>query len=602
MYGITEILNSGKVGQEYKQLREQRELITEKWNQFGLLDGLEGHMAENMAQLYENQASYLINESTDATSSGSFETVAFPIIRRVFQKLLANEIVSVQAMNMPIGRLYFINPKISTRTNSVNGGTNNAAQPFDGVFSNAANYYNAQGIKTGGTAYQTTSLYDSFYNSGSNVDDDGGLFDRTKGSFTTNTNVLTVISGSAVSGASGLSQRLLVRLSGFTTTNAGKLVGPAGVPMDTEAFLMSLKITSNTTLASPYGSPYTITAGQSIPFRVPMQVYGQELVGKTTSAGVTSNNNYMLLELLLDSPTSPNGTYGVDSSAFYTAGSALTAATGVLSFTATYRTYTSMEEDANIPQVTFTFDFIDVSVEKRMLGATFTPELQQDVNAFHSIDVEAELTALLSEVVSGEIDREILRDLRKSASHVEYWDYYAYDRRLGSASSSLGITRKDYNQELITKINQISARIMKFTLRGGANWVVCSPEIAAVMNDLEYFHASDASAEETKFSLGIEKVGSVANRYTVYVDAYAPAGVVLIGHKGDSIFHAGYIYAPYVPLMLMPKTINPADFKPVMGIMTRYAKKVVNNRFYGKVIVQNLPTVGPNEFLLDTIS
>ena len=597
MYGITEILNSGKVGQEYKQLREQRELITEKWNQFGLLDGLEGHMAENIAQLYENQASYLINESTDATSSGSFETVAFPIIRRVFQKLLANEIVSVQAMNMPIGRLYFINPKISTRTNGLHS-------QFDGVYSNAANNYNSSGVKTGGTQFQTTSLYDSFYNSGSNLDDDGGLFDRTKGGITTVGPVaLQVVSGSAVSGAAGITQRILVKLTGFTTTNAGKLVGPAGVPMDTESFLMSLKIIANRDLVSALGSPYTITAGNSIPFRVPMQVYGQELVGKTTSAGVTTNNNYMLLELLLDSPSNTNGTYGVDSSAFYTAASPLTATTGLVSFTATYRTYTSMEEDANIPQVTFTFDFIDVSVEKRMLGATFTPELQQDVNAFHSIDVEAELTALLSEVVSGEIDREILRDLRKSAAHVEFFDYGAYDRRLGNTTnSSLGITRKDYNQDLITKINQISARIMKYTLRGGANWVVCSPEIAAVFNDLEYFHASDASAEETKFSLGIEKVGSVANRYTVYVDAYAPAGVVLVGHKGDSIFHAGYIYAPYVPLMLMPKTINPADFKPVMGIMTRYAKKVVNNRFYGKVLVQNLPSVGPNEFLLDTIS
>jgi len=336
-----------------------------------------------------------------------------------------------------------------------------------------------------------------------------------------------------------------------------------------------------------------------------MQVYGQELVGKTTSAGVTTNNNYVQLELLLDAPSTTNGVYGVDSSTFYSTASPLSASTGAnaVSFTATYRTYSSMEEDANIPQVTFTFDFIDVSVEKRMLGATFTPELQQDVNAFHSIDVEAELTALLSEVVSGEIDREILRDLRKSASHVEFFDYGAYDRRIGSTTGGgLALTRKDYNQDLITKINQISAKIMKFTLRGGANWVVCSPEIAAVFNDLEYFHASDASAEETKFSLVIEKVGNVANRYTVYVDAYAPAGVVLVGHKGDSIFHAGYIYAPYVPLMLMPKTINPADFKPVMGIMTRYAKKVVNNRFYGKVLVQNLPASSPSEFLLDTIS
>lgn len=584
MYGITEILNSGKVGQEYKQLREQRELITEKWNQFGLLDGLEGHMAENIAQLYENQASYLINESTDATSSGSFETVAFPIIRRVFQKLLANEIVSVQAMNMPIGRLYFINPKISVRTN-------NAHTPFDGVFSNAANNYNQAFPfeKSAGTTFQTTSLYDSFYNSGSSLDDDGGLFDRTKGRVIPSGAIpLQVMAGSILSGS--VASRVTTRLTGFTVTNEGKLSGPVGNPIDTESFLMGLKVVCNQTLVARVGdTAYNITAGDSIPFRVPMQAYGREIVAKGT--------NYIQLELLLDGPSAA-GVYGATPGTGTTGG--YSATTGPLAFTASYRTYSSMEEDAAIPQVTFTFDFIDVSVEKRMLGATFTPELQQDVNAFHSIDVEAELTALLSEVVSGEIDREILRDLRKSASHVEFFDWGGYDRRI--TNNGLALTRKDYNQDLITKINQISAKIMKFTLRGGANWVVCSPEVAAVMNDLEYFHATDASAEETKFSLGIEKVGSVANRYTVYVDAYAPAGVVLVGHKGDSIFHAGYIYAPYVPLMLMPKTINPADFKPVMGIMTRYAKKVVNNRFYGKVLVQGLPSASPSEFLLDTIS
>lgn len=587
MYGITEILNSGKVGQEYRQLREQRELITEKWNQFGLLDGLEGHMAENIAQLYENQASYLINESTDATSSGSFETVAFPIIRRVFQKLLANEIVSVQAMNMPIGRLYFINPKISTRVND-------AHTPFDGVFSNAANNYNQAWpyAKSAGTGYQTTSLYDSFYNNGSDFDDIGGLFDRTKGKATTSTVGIQVLSGTV--GTSAGSQRALVRLSGFSYTNEGKLQGPIGNPVDTEAFLMSLKIVATSALTSRADGSTIIPALAPIPFRIPMQAYAKEIVAK----GSTTID----IELILDSPLS-GGSTPVYGSAVYTATNGLqsVAAFSPTTLSASWKTYSSMEEDANIPQVTFTFDFIDVSVEKRMLGATFTPELQQDVNAFHSIDVEAELTALLSEVVSGEIDREILRDLRKSASHVEYWDYSAYDRRFQAVGNTIAITRKDYNQELITKINQISARIMKFTLRGGANWVVCSPEIAAVLNDLEYFHASDASAEETKFSLGIEKVGSVANRYTVYVDAYAPAGVVLIGHKGDSIFHAGYIYAPYVPLMLMPKTINPADFKPVMGIMTRYAKKVVNNRFYGKVLVNGLPVASPAEFMLDTI-
>jgi hypothetical protein len=582
MYGITEILNSGKVGQEYRQLREQRELITEKWNQFGLLDGLEGHMAENIAQLYENQASYLINESTDATSSGSFETVAFPIIRRVFQKLLANEIVSVQAMNMPIGRLYFINPKISVRT-----GTNFTAHTtFDGVYSNAAT--------NTGTQYQTTSLYDSFYNQGSDFDDIGGLFDRTKGRITNRSIAAAQILSGTPGGASG-SQRCLIKISGFSTTNEGKLTGPSGQIIDTETFLMSLKVTASSALTSQADGSTIIAAGDPIPFRLPMQAYAKEIVAKGT--------DYVLVDLILNSPVSGGTVYGNNPYATNLGtGLRSAAAFTAANLTASWKEYSNLEQDAEIPQVTFSFDFIDVSVDKRMLGATFTPELQQDVNAFHSIDVEAELTALLSEVVSGEIDREILRDLRKSASHVEYWDYSAFDRRFNSTTGTIAMTRKDYNQELITKINQISARIMKFTLRGGANWVVCSPEIAAVFNDLEYFHASDASAEETKFSLGIEKVGNVANRYTVYVDAYAPAGVVLVGHKGDSIFHAGYIYAPYVPLMLMPKTINPADFKPVMGIMTRYAKKVVNNRFYGKVLVNGLPTASPAEFMLDTIN
>jgi hypothetical protein len=583
MYGIAEILNSGKVGQEYRQLREQRELITEKWNSYGLLDGLDGHMAENIAQLYENQASYFVNEATDATSSGSFETVAFPIIRRVFQKLLANEIVSVQAMNLPIGRLYFINPKISKRTN----GRHSA---FDGVYSNAANNYSTDNntkVKTAGTSYQETSLYDSFYNTGSSLDDDGGLFDRTKGRETVVTTALQVVQGGAASGGTGLTSRILVRLSGFSTNNEGKLVGPQGIPIDTESFLMGMKVTSNVNLVSKLGnSAYNYTSGTSIPFRSPMQVYGRELVAKGT--------DFITLELLLDGPNS-QGIYGVPGTSLEGGFSAATTPT----FSATYKLYSDMEQDAEIPQITFTFDFVDVSVTKRMLGATYTPELQQDVNAFHSIDVEAELTALLSEVVSGEIDREILRDLRKTASHVEFFDYGAYDRRV--AAGGLALTRKDYNQELIEKINQVSAKIMKFTLRGGANWIVVSPEVSALFNNLEYFHATDASADETKFSLGIEKIGSISNRYTVYVDAYAPAGVVLIGHKGDSIFHAGYIYAPYVPLMLMPKTINPADFKPVMGIMTRYAKKVVNNRFYGKVLVQNLPVASPNEFMLDVV-
>ena len=208
------------------------------------------------------------------------------------------------------------------------------------------------------------------------------------------------------------------------------------------------------------------------------------------------------------------------------------------------------------------------------------------MSAFHNIDAEAELTALLSEQVAAEIDREILRDLRKGAAWQLRWDYNGYKR----LPQSNAYTQKDWNQTLITAINQISAQIHKSTLRGGANFIVVSSEVSAIFDDLEYFHVSNASPEQDNYNMGIERVGSLSGRYTVYRDPYAPANSVLVGHKGKSLLDTGYIYAPYVPLQLTPTMYNPFNFVPVKGIMTRYAKKFVNNRFYGQVSVDGIRT------------
>jgi hypothetical protein len=135
------LLESAEVGNiGLKQLREQREITTNRWEKIGLLEGLDGNVKENCAQLFENQLSHMINESTESYSSGQFETVAFPIIRRVFAKLLANDIVSVQALNLPIGKLYYINPKTSERvldgTHTNQAGFQNTSP--DGAYGNAA--------------------------------------------------------------------------------------------------------------------------------------------------------------------------------------------------------------------------------------------------------------------------------------------------------------------------------------------------------------------------------------------------------------------------------------------------------------------------------
>ena len=265
-----------------------------------------------------------------------------------------------------------------------------------------------------------------------------------------------------------------------------------------------------------------------------------------------------------------------------------------LLYVAVLREYFDLEFEDAIGEVSFDLESVTVSVTERKLRASWSPELAQDVSAFHNIDAEAELTALLSEQVAAEIDREILRDLRKGAAWQLKWDYNEWKYGNGG-SAYAGYTQKDWNQTLITKINQVSAQIHKSTLRGGANWIVVSSEVSAVFDDLEYFHVSNASPEQDSYNMGIEKVGTLAGRYQVYRDPYFPAGKILMGHKGTSLLDTGYVYAPYVPLQLTPTMYNPFNFTPIKGIMTRYAKKMVNNRFYGVISVAGLQSFDISE-------
>jgi hypothetical protein len=554
------LMESAEVGNiGLKQLREQREITTNRWEKIGLLEGLDGNVKENCAQLFENQLSYMINESSDSSNSGQFETVAFPVIRRVFAKLLANDIVSVQALNLPIGKLYYINPKASVR---VQDGTHTTTAGNKHTSPDGA-YHNAAGLAQNEmTQFETRSLYDAFYATQYN-EEGTSLFDRSKGN-------MTVTTGTTTGYTYTVGDKFVtVVLGGFLTSDSGKLVGPAGVQMDTESFLAGLKIFSNKAFVAPAGfTDQNIPAGNSIPFNVKVQKYGQAIVdkgGKITlivDLQYAGTNGYQALS---GSPT-----------------------TGTTTFYATYRSYSDLEEDSQMAEVTFQLDQVTVSVETRKMRAMWTPELAQDVSAFHNIDAEAELTALLSEQMAAEIDREILRDLRRGAAWTARWDYNGLRRQ----SNTYYGTQKDWNQTLITKINQISAQIHKATLRGGASWVVVSPEVSAVFDDLEYFHVSNASPEQDKYNMGIEKIGTLSGRYIVYRDPYSPANTVLIGHKGTSILETGYIYAPYVPMQLTPVMYNPFDFTPIRGIMTRYAKKMVINRYYGRIYCDGLQTFG----------
>jgi hypothetical protein len=589
------LLESGLVGNiGLKHLKVIKEDTINKWDKLGFLEGLKGHMRENVAQLYENQASFLINEASSTSDTGAFETVVFPIVRRVFSKLLANDIVSVQAMNLPIGKLFYFVPNIqSYETETSTTGIHYA--PYGSP--------NAAADQTPNSGYDynnTKDLYDRFYEGNEPALDPPGLFDYSKGQYSAITASVATVAWDGdslvVTGYGATDYRkVLIVMSGFASDGAGKLIGPDGQPMDNESFLSDL------TIKGVSGNVYT-SANTTNPylFRVVTQKYGKGIVqyGDNNSTAVFPNSKTgggqydnlcdaegkIYLEVDLQVPVCITCGGSLDG---YTGSTFSSSTANDNAFGATYRIYKNLEFEDRIGEVSFDLQSVTVSVTERKLRAQWSPEMAQDVAAFHNIDAEAELTALLSEQVAAEIDREILRDLRKGAAWNLRWDYNGW-KRLGS--SAVPYTQKDWNQTLITAINQISAQIHKSTLRGGANWIVVSSEISAIFDDLEYFHVSNAAPEQDQYNMGIERVGTLAGRYQVYRDPYFPPNQVLMGHKGTSLLDTGYIYAPYVPLQLTPTMYNPFNFTPIKGIMTRYAKKMVNNRFYGRITVDGVRT------------
>ncbi|MCK9543824.1 MAG: hypothetical protein M0R03_17535 [Novosphingobium sp.] len=634
---------------ELNHIAEVRRKVSQRWDSLGLTEGLEGNIKENVATLFENQAKLLLSEATSADSSGSFETVVFPLVRRVFSRLLANDIVSVQAMNLPIGRLFFMLPVTSEREwenldendnvqdgsigrhtglmgyertgryqkNSVTeeygkkvnrfhlpdevitattaSGTPISQFPMD-TYEELAD--GALGAKNNPkvTSFMKKTLYDLFY--------DDRLYDNSKGrinikvaqtakpmAFDKNGNLVEVTDTTTLptNSLDGTIRNVILEVTGFCSYNPGKLTGPDGNEMDTEEFLASLKVFLGATGIASVDGTSVFNAYEALNYRLVTQRYGHGIVEYDSPCDA---NGKMYLEIDLTKPVIEQGAT-IDGYI----GAALDSVTPILgvdgAINIAWSQYDSLEFETEMGEVSFQLSSVTVDVTSRKLRATWSPEMAQDVNAFQNIDAEAELTALLSEQISAEIDREILRDLRNGAPWKLKWDVNGWRRQ---AAFSTNYTQKDWNQELLTAINKISAQIHKATLRGGANFIVVSSEVSALFDNLEYFHVSDASAESDTYNMGIERIGSLSSRYQCFRDPYSPAHSIIIGHKGSSLLDTGYIYAPYIPLQLTPTLTNVFNMVPVKGICTRYAKKMVNNRYYGNIHVDGLTTFSTNEF------
>lgn len=484
-----DLLRSGQVGNiQLRTLQEQRGLVVERWEKTGLLEGLRGQAKSNVAQLLENQAGYL-SESTQTTDIQGFDIVAFPMVRRVFSRLLANEIVSVQPMTLPTGLIFYIDHLVETT-------------PGSGSY---------------------TSVYDLHYNNQG--------YENSRGAVT----------------------EIVESASGAVTNNVATMPFSGGIDG-----LTSLSVIGYS------GGP--ATSGSSIPFTINPQTWTQDLFA-SNQVSIT----------VPDTMTQDDGQPGA-----------------IALVRAVWNSYADLEANSAMGQVKLTVSSVTVQVESRKLKAVWTPELAQDLAAYHSVDAEAELTALLSEELAAEIDREIIRDLINLAPFELTWNYdptaVSQDgsgRTVAGSPASGYITQKEWNQTLLTAINKVSAEIHKRSLRGGANWIVCSTEVGSVIDDIEKFHGAN-EPDSQEFNMGIEGLGTLALRYKVYKDPYLPPWVCLLGHKGSNFMDTGYVYAPYIPFQLTPAVLDPNDFTPRKGIMTRYAKKCVNNKYFGLVKV-NFP-------------
>jgi len=579
-------------------MQETRGLVT-KWDRTGLLDGIKSDIEKsNMSVLLENQAKQLIEEATATGTSANSEQwagVALPLVRRVFAEFAAKEFVSVQPMNLPSGLVFYLDFKY---------GTAQRAEPADASGSYYQSLFGGTGAKLGSTDQAV-----------------GGLYGAGRFSYTLNDKYVTASVTVAAAtfedinwlnnyytqvGASGSIQTVVNSISAsyaasqlwtITTTNFvgnSTAIGNVFDPTTVRSFVPSnVASASGVITATPQYFPsftkYNQTTGEVI-----FVLSGSATTTGTASLiGITYNcqpkdSNRGDFE---DNTTNTN--LSTANGGFYNpSGKSVNAPD------------TGLNKDIGIPEVNLELKSEPIVAKTRKLKAVWTPELAQDLNAYHSIDAEAELTALLSEYVSMEIDLEILDMLITTVLPIntERWSARLNREIVPTGLNTWGVvdqttagtggyyTKATWYQTLGNKIQKVSNRIHQLTLRGGANFMVVSPSVATILESIPGF-VVNTDGDQAKFAMGVSRVGSFASRFQVYKNPYMTDNVILMGFRGNNFLETGAVYAPYIPLVQTPLVYDPVNFTPRRGVMTRYAKKIVRPEFYGKVLVADLDTV-----------
>jgi len=538
----------------WKSLQNDAARLANKWAKTGLLEGLDSETNKNnMSMILENQAKQLVVEAsttgtgatfTSGTSGENWAGIALPLVRKVFGQIAAKEFVSVQPMNLPSGLVFFLDFQYGTGKNPFSVGdsmygTRNASGQYPFATPAAAGGLYGAGRFT----YSTNQFSASFTVSTGSI---------ASGSWA-NVNFDSELSASV---AAGQIKKITIDVSTITSS------------LDPDA-VRGFVLTSGSKVTVATNLPAFTT------YSAPNLVFYT-----TASAGQAGFADSSTMVVEFNKKTADNARGDFEDGAAYSTPNA--------------ESNTSIV----IPQINIQMQSQAIVAKTKKLKASWTPEFAQDLNAYQALDAEAELTSIMSEYISLEIDLEILDMLiEDAAAGTEYWSAIN-NATLNSAgtdfTASLGFfnTQGQWFQTLGTKIQKLSNKIHQLTLRGGANFLVCSPTVATIIESIPgYASNSDGDAAKMTYAFGVQKAGQMNSRLTVYKNPYMTENTILVGFRGTQFLEAGAVFAPYIPLIMTPLVYDPATFTPNKGLLTRFAKKMLRPEFYGKIYVNGLNTL-----------
>lgn len=522
-----------------------------------LLEGLKGTKAQNLALILDNQARFLrnrnnITESTAVSDIAGFNKIAFPLVRRVFAQLLANNIVSVQPISWATGLIFYLDFTF----NSARVGNGSGASIYGNRTTPVSGKVGGIGANTGTGgfySYQQLGYAHRVFRLGST----SGTYASLTATSSTITGTLSAFEFVVNSGANVMAAfELFVEASGNAVYETGSASSFRSFP------------------AVDYFSSYSYTAN----------------IDRSMTQFLTTTSVRVWANTLLSTASLSGGALSVFGRVDTTLSDASNGASTLLG---------DFESTSFIPQINLKVLSTFISAETKKLKTVWTPEVAQDLNSYMSLDAEVELTNILSEQIAMEIDREILADLITVASVKGAWSRkigeYVYVDASGfiQRSSAANVTftyqavfanQDEWEQTLSRVINSVSARIHKLNLRKQANWIVTSTEVSTVLQTMDKkFVGTGIGEENEKFTLGIEKIGSLQSQWDIYRDPYFPQELMLMGYKGDNPMECGYVWSPYIPLIVTPTIIDPNNFSPIKGVMTRNAKTAIRPDYYGTI-------------------